>query len=304
VSTAGGNAPAEACRDLCAAALEEARGAWGLAGLPVDRFAERAAAVAAGRLARSGVEATADEVRATLGRSALADLALAVACEDRVEGAWEALASRLAPRLEGLARRRGVSGDDAAALAQDVLSEWALPARVGAPRSLLSTYEGAGSLFGWAAVILSRRVSRARRREAGREGGGDAARGDEPVERRRPTPLEAAQGREALRRVEAALTSAWASLSGRERLALAWRHADGLPQTRIAGLLRVSEPHTSRILAGAVARLRDAARAALGEDAPPLAWPAVAESVRRILVSPGSSAPLPLEDPGRAGASS
>jgi RNA polymerase sigma factor (sigma-70 family) len=289
----------DACGDVLASGLEQARREWGLEGFPLERFAARVAPVVVRRLARSGVDPTPDAVRATLERSALGDLAVALACDDEVPGAWESLSAALAPRFTGLARRRGAAPEEAAVVAQDVLSEMSLPATRKGPRRLIATYEGAGSLFGWGAVILSRRLSRSRRRDEARgEGGADRAEAREAVDRSEADPLDAAERHETERRLEAALASAWSALPGRDRLALAWRYVDGLPQTRIATLLRVSEPHTSRVLSAAVDRLREAARTALGEDSPTTTWPALAEALRRVLVSPGAPAPHPLEDSG------
>src|SRR5688572_3084681 len=116
------------CRDLLESALAEAEASWGRFDLPLERFASRAAALVASRLERAGVEATAGEAREVLRRTARADLALAIACEEGVPGAWEALVAGLLPRLAGLARKRGLSQADAEALASDVVSDLSLPA--------------------------------------------------------------------------------------------------------------------------------------------------------------------------------
>ena len=52
---------------------------------------------------------TPESLRDAMARTALADLALAVACAEGVAGAWETLVARLSPRLAGLARKHGVA---------------------------------------------------------------------------------------------------------------------------------------------------------------------------------------------------
>jgi RNA polymerase sigma factor (sigma-70 family) len=248
----------------------------------------------AGRLERAGVAPTAESVLERLRQAPLADLAIAIACADRVPGAWETLVARLGPRLVGLAHKRGVADTEARTLADDVLSEMCVP--VGG-RPPIETYAGAGSLFGWAAVILVRRLHRARH-GAGRP----VATADEPPERVAAAPdepLDRVADDERVRRFGEALAAAWSRLSGRERLALACRYVDGMPQTRIATLLRVSEPHTSRILAAAVESLRGELRATLGPDALARAGPALAEALRRRLVSESLPPPHPVEEPPR-----
>ena len=297
ISSSGppGSDPGPAARDLFEAALSEAARSWGSFALALPRFAGRATSLVAGRLERSGVAPTADAVLRQLARTPLADLAIAIACADRAPGAWETLVARLTPRLVGLARRRGASDADARTLAADVLSETCLPA---GGRTPIETYAGAGTLFGWAAVILVRRLHRTRA-HAGRREAAEPAEAERAERPGAGEPIERLADDESVRRFDRALAAAWVGLSGRERLALACRYADGMPQTRIATLLRVSEPHTSRILAAAVERLGGALRAALGPDALERAGPALAEALRRRLVSASPPPPHPVEEPPR-----
>ena len=281
------------CGDLLRAGLTAAATTWGAFDLPAERFASEALARARRRLERVGVGATPARLLETLERTALADLAVAIACADGVPDAWEALVAGLEPRLRGLARSRGVAEADAGALAADVLAETSLPATRREPRRLIATYEGAGSLFGWTAVILVRRLRRARRGEAG--GAGDAAALDRAPDVRLPDPAAAAAATEDATRLSRSLAPAWESLDGRERLAISCRFLDGLPQTRIAKILRVSEPHTSRILARALDRLRGALRAVLPEPSSTADDARLAEALRRHLVSAAAPAPLPFE---------
>jgi RNA polymerase sigma factor (sigma-70 family) len=289
---------ADLCGDLLAKGLVEAGALWGPLRLAPEVFAARARDRAARRLARAGIDATPETLRDVVGRMPLADVALAIACAEGVAGAWEALVARLRPRLEGLARRRGASDADAAALAGDALAEMTVPAGPRGRRPI-DTYDGAGSLFGWAAVILVRKLHRSRGRRRSSEA--DAVRTDdaarEPAQPAGGDPADALADGEGVVRFRRALGRAWADLSGRERLALVCRYLDGTPQTRIASLLRVSEPHTSRILAAAVARLRDGVRASLGDEAPGTTADLVealrGHLVSARLVSPAAHGPLP-----------
>jgi RNA polymerase sigma factor (sigma-70 family) len=294
---------ADVCGDLLAKGLADAAAAWGPFRLAPDAFAARALEVAARRLARDGATATPEALRDVVGRMPLADLALAVACAQGDGGAWETLVARLRPRLEGLARKHGASDADAVVLANDALAEMSVPAGPRGRRPI-DGYEATGSLFGWAAVVLVRRLHRARAQASRRPVATDLARGDdaprEPAEPPGADPARASSGAEAVERFRRALAAAWTGLSGRERLALVWRYLDGTPQTRIAVLLRVSEPHTSRILAAALARLREAVRTALGGDAAAEdgVRPDLVEALRRHLadarlVSPATHEPLP-----------
>ena len=301
----------EACRDLLASGLSEAASVWGTFDLSLARFAPRALELVACRLDRLGVARTPESLREAMTRTAVADLAIAIACSDGVALAWEALVARLSPRLAGLARKRGVSTAEARVLASDVLAEMSVPATQQHPRKLIATYEGSGSLFGWAAVILIRRLGRARLRDAGREvapvselAAAGVARSD-PPDHRLPDPLEALARADTARQLAGALKGAWAELSGRERLALSCRFLDGIPQTEIATILRVSEPHTSRIITGAVERLRRVVRNRMGTASTDQesGWPALVEVIRRSMVTASASAPLPDQSslPSRKG---
>jgi RNA polymerase sigma factor (sigma-70 family) len=281
--------PASSPSGPWADALAEARRTWGPFALPLERFVARAEAVVARRLAREGKEPTPAARADVIGRTARVDLALAVACEDGASGAWEALHGRLLPRLSGLARKRGRSDVDAEALASDVLSEMALPPGGSSPaRTLLGTFDGTGSLFGWSAVILVRRLSRLRPALL-------------PPQAPEPPALDPATvfgDADDARRFDLALRGAWDALSGRERLALAWRYLDGRSQVEIARRLRLSPPRVSRVVTGAVEKLR-AALEHVDPDgrADPRLWATLADAVRRHLAPTSAAAPLP----GQAG---
>jgi RNA polymerase sigma factor (sigma-70 family) len=271
--------------DPWAEGLAEAHRTWGPFPLPLDRFVARAEALLARRLERAGTAPTPFARAATLRQTARADLAVAVACEERISGAWEVLHARLLPRLRGLARKRGMAAADAETLASDVLSELAMPpGGASGARTVLGTFDGTGSLFGWSAVILVRRLSRLARPSS-----------EPPPEgAERSDPAEILGDAETADRFDAALRRAWARLAWRERLALAYRFLDGRPQVEIARLLRLSPPRVSRIVNGAVAKLRDGLRSAgLEEPLERRLRVALADAVRKRLAPTSASAPLP-----------
>jgi RNA polymerase sigma factor (sigma-70 family) len=275
--------------DPWADALAEAQRSWGPFTLPLERFAARAEALVARRLLRAGTSATPLAHDDTVRKTARADLAIAVACDERASGAWEALHLRLFPRLRGLARKRGLRDADAETLASDVLSEMALPpGGTSGARTLLGTFDGTGSLFGWSAVILVRRLSRLRRPPA--EPPAPAA--------DRPDPAQALGDAESAQRFDGALRAAWERLAARERVALAYRYVDGKTQVEIARRLRLSAPRLSRVLTGAVAKLRaHLGRADVAGRAGGPLWDVMADTLRKRMAPTSASAPLP-DQPG------
>jgi RNA polymerase sigma factor (sigma-70 family) len=282
------------CRDLLEGALAEARTVWGAFDLPVERFAARADVHLARRLERAGTARAPAAARDLLRRTARADLALAVACDEGAPGAWEALAGGLLPRLTGLARKRGRAEADSEALAADVLAELSMPVSWSGARTLLGTFDGTGSLFAWCAVILVRRLARAHEREKKHEAVAAAAQQERARSGPSDDPADLLRDAEDAGRFERTLRTAWAALTGRERLALAYRFLDGVPQTAIARVLGISEPHTSRLVTGAVAKLRAAVLAEVGGGGGGARlWAALADAVRRNLVSTSASSPLP-----------
>jgi RNA polymerase sigma factor (sigma-70 family) len=260
---------AEALRDA------HARGARAHPSFAVgaETFARSASGRIAAFLGGAGVPAPAERVAAGVRGAAVEDLYLAVACEERVPGAWEAVAAQLSPPLLRSAARRGAADPDA--LVQDVLGALALEASGTDPRPLLSTYAGQGSLVGFATLLLARRMARdarspwtRRRRPFAQR---DPEGGDEPVVREAPDvrgvePAEAVAGRDAAARFDRGLERAFLALTPRERLALVLKHRDGLAQQEVARVLGIGPPRVSRLLASAVDRLRDAVGRDAGTD--------------------------------------
>jgi len=239
----------------------EGADAHGALDLPFETFARRALELTARRLRRGGEQASREEVAEALSRAALSDLFLAIACEERAPGSWEALAGRTRGTVVALALRRGASRAEAEDLAEEIPGELFVAPPRGEARTRLGTYDGSGTLAGWLAVIVGRRLAD-RRRVAARvrpaPGGRDEDEGT-PDPRARPgdfDPAALAADAETARRFEEALRSAWVDLTDRERLVLRFRFADGLAQTEIARCLGVGEPRVSRSIRVAVEKIR------------------------------------------------
>jgi len=261
-------------------AFDDGRATLGTVAL--DREGFRAAVLArVSRHVEGDVPAPAP-LAGALRRAALDDLFLALSADAGDERAWTTLSDSLRPRLEGLAVKRGLRGAEVPSIVQDVLGDLPRPPPSGAARTLLGTYDGSGSLFAWLAVSLVRRIAaKARSRtivsldaldDEARPGAkvsdppaaSVAAAGPGPGPA--SAPAEAIADRETERRFRAALSSAWATLSGRQRLVLAWKHRDGLSQRRIGALLGVGEPRVSRLVSEAIERLALGVRGVLSRE--------------------------------------
>jgi RNA polymerase sigma factor (sigma-70 family) len=227
--------------------------------LSFETFASRVLALTARRLARGGRRPAPDETAAALERAALPDVFLAVACDERVAGSWERLASRCEPLAVAMAMRRGASRAEAEQIARDLPGQLFTPPDDGSARTRLGTFDGSGSLSGWLAVIVARRVADVRR--AARP---QAALPPDAAARDAEDPLAAAIGREAAGRFTEAVDAAWRSLTPREALALLLLHRDGLAQSQIARVMAVGEPRVSRIVAAATGKLRAAVARSAG----------------------------------------
>lgn len=253
--------------------LDEGLKAYGDLGLAAADYeqgaAERMATIQHQRDPGEDDDAAAGDLLGVAQRAALGDLYLALACDHGRATAWETLVRIYEPRLIGLARHRGLGPDAAEALARELLGELALPPLRGGARTRMGTYLGAGSLFGWLALILVRRIGAAARQRptlALLEADEDPACDGRAVATQAVADaISIAAAREDVRRVQKALGTAWEALSPRERIVLVWRHADGLSQQEIARRLALGEPRVSRILGGAMERLRGAAEGALEE---------------------------------------
>jgi RNA polymerase sigma-70 factor, ECF subfamily len=127
--------------------------------MSVDRFSEALSASLGHRFPEG---APADNGRAYLDSLHVADLALAHACLDGHDGAWEHLVRELRPQLYHAART--VAGDDGRELADSLYGDlFGLPGADGRRRSLLAYYHGRSRLITWMrSVLVQRHVDRHR----------------------------------------------------------------------------------------------------------------------------------------------
>ena len=243
---------------------EEGRSVHGPLALSYEAFAARAMDLTRRRLERLGGPPAPAEVDEALARAALGDLFLAVACEEGTPGAWERFTAAFGRTLVALAIRRGASSAEAEDLAREIPGELFTPPPRGGCRTRLGTFDGAGSLTGWLAVIVQRRLAD-RRRAAARTAPGE---GPERADRSLPDPADTAADAETALLLGEALREGWATLTDREALALLLRIRDGVPQVDIARILGVGEPRVSRMISGASEKLRACVVRRIGRDAP------------------------------------
>ena len=135
---------------------ESGAAAWGVSAERLER------AFAASLSHRFGGELPADEGRPYLDALHVADLALACACMDGHDGAWEHFIRELRPQLYQAART--IAGDDGRELADSLYAElFGLPGADGARRSLLAYYHGRSRLITWLrSVLVQRQIDRHR----------------------------------------------------------------------------------------------------------------------------------------------
>lgn len=240
--------------------LRQARGdRWALS---ADRFAD-ALRASAGR-AFADRTPSPSELERYLTSLHLEDLALACACGDGHEGAWEHFVRELRPALYRAADAIEPAGG-ARDLADSMYADlFGLVERNGQRRSLFRYFHGRSSLATWLrAVLAQRHVDRLR-----------SHRRDEPLPDEESPAALAAPAREfdpdrersaaALRQ---ALVRAIASLPPRDRLRLACYHAEELTLAETGKLLGEHESTVSRQLARTRKTLRTDVERALRDGA-------------------------------------
>jgi DNA-directed RNA polymerase specialized sigma24 family protein len=271
-------------------------------GFPIEfeTFARRATELTHKWLVRSGAPVDSEHFTSALERVAGADLFLASACDERIDGSWEVFTARFVPRMAALARRHGVREQEADDLAHSIAGDLAVPPPGGGARSRIGTYTGAIPLLQWLSVIVLRRLND--RFHAQRLAGEQARAATERRERSGTCdPIDVVLDVETSAKLERALSSAWKDLTPIETTALLFKFRDGLPQTRIALVLGVGEPQVSRILKSAVGRIRarieqhDLALGREGSNDGEGLWNALRDAVARSLASSGISSVLPLD---------
>ncbi len=287
------------------AALDAARGKGLAFGRTLASFEADVARLAARHFGGLALEPTAERVSTYVASAALEDLVLACACEAGDAGAWAAFDQLYRDRLIGYAVRRGISGADGDAVVSDVIGDLFAPPTRGGARSVLGTYDGSGSLFGWLAIVVLRRIAGAARsrKPQSLDAIEDTGSAEQATPRvgiaTQPPPDDALHQVEATTRFAEAFADAWAALSAQERLALVVKHRDGHTQRRAGELLGVGEARASRIVAAGVAKLVEALEARgfpRDTDADPALLRSLATEIGRRLASFG-----PVEHPKGVG---
>ncbi|MCI0589663.1 MAG: sigma-70 family RNA polymerase sigma factor [Planctomycetes bacterium] len=218
------------------------------------------------RLVRCRLPVSPERMAEILERVAGADLYLAIACEEGIEGAWRVFEARFVPRVKGLALRHGASESQAEELARELPGHLVAPPRGGRARTRMGTYNGAVPLFDWLAVIVVQRLAD-RRRARARAPSGEASAALEAASAD-GDPAEAVLDAETAGKLEEALRAAWERLTAREAAALLLKFKDGLPQKEIATLFGVGEPQVSKILRSAVDKIRSEVESRLRDQFP------------------------------------
>ncbi|MDH4065920.1 MAG: sigma-70 family RNA polymerase sigma factor [Acidobacteriota bacterium] len=198
-------------------------------------------------LERSARKAGADDDRALeryLGGLHLEDLALAVACEQGHDGAWEHFVREFRPTLY-----RAASAIDPAGgreLADSLYAElFGLKERGGERQSLFRYFHGRSSLGTWLRAILAQRhvdgIRAARRLEPLPEE-------DAPGTPAAADPPASPDARRFVALLQVALTAAVGRLAPRDRLRLGWYYAEEMTLAQIGRVTKEHEATVSRHL--------------------------------------------------------
>jgi len=300
-----GPSPATLARihqDRLRAGWEEGRRLYGELPLAFDAFTARALERVHGRLARIGLTPTSDHLEHALSCSHVADLFLAIACDEGAAGAWEVFAHRFGRRLREQALRSGAAAFEAGDIARELPGELCTPPPSGNARTHLGTFDGTGSLLSWLKVIVLRRVVD-RRRTRGLESlngrpGGDSSRSAELPDRSSSAanPSSMAIDEEARSRCRDALEAAWRTLTPQQAVAVLAKYRDGLAQREITHLLGVGDARVSRILDQAATKIREAFRPCVAPSELSRFWSVMRSTVEKHLANPEEPADYPGED--------
>ena len=212
----------------------------------------------------------------------LTDLALACACADGHEGAWEHFVREYRPLLYKAAAAIDASGG-ARELADGLYGElFGLTERDGRRRSHLEYFHGRSTLATWLRAVLSQRYIdrlRASKRVT------TLPDEDSPAALPAPAAPPSAEHDRFVRQLRRALSSAVARLDPRERLRLACYYAQSLTLAEIGRLLGEHEATVSRQLARTRTRLRTEAERQLREAG--LDDGGIAECFAAVAADPG-----------------
>jgi RNA polymerase sigma-70 factor (ECF subfamily) len=182
----------------------------------------------------------------------LEELALARACAEGNELAWQDFISRYRPKLHSMALHITRESAHAAELADSLFADlYGLNARDGLRRSKLVFYTGRGSLEGWLRTVMAQEfINRYRKQkrtvsleEQTEKGVQFAAAGPEPV-----WASDRSSDGISDQRLEAATDEALAELSAEDRFTLASYYLDGRTLAEIARTLGLHESSISRRL--------------------------------------------------------
>ena len=200
---------------------------------------------------------------------AVVDLALACACRDGQERAWDRFVEQYRPVL--YASARAIAGESGRELADSVYADlYGLDANRADRRSLFSYYHGRSSLAAWLRAVLARRhIDRVR--EHSRT---DPLDESDPVSgppSSLPGPDDPRRD-EYVRAAQASVDVAIAALEGPDRLRLRLYYAEGLTLAEIGRVFGEHEATVSRRLSRLRRSLRDTVerelRASHGFDDP------------------------------------
>lgn len=218
-------------------------------GLTLQDFAEILREVS-GRYLPAG--ATQAEAAALHHSLRLEELALARACAQGSEPAWECFLTRYRQKLYGMAvtiaRDESIARELADSLYADLFGT--RQTHEGRRMSKLASYTGRGSLEGWLRTVLAQEYVnqyRSQRRLVSFDENVDTA-GLQADGASSKMPADA--------RLEDAADAALMNLSGEERLILAWYYLDGRTLAEIARMLGVHESTISRRLDSMTTSLR------------------------------------------------
>jgi RNA polymerase sigma factor (sigma-70 family) len=261
-------------------------------GLTRDRFAETLRRSAEKRFGGTGTgEAEVEEYLKSLH---LEDLALACACGEGVEAAWEFFVEHFRQELRSAARailRASGAGDEARAeeLADSLYAELygVSPTGSGRRKSLFEYFHGRSKLSTWLRAVLAQRhvdLLRTSWRTVSLETDEDGAPGKtkagspselrlnrwslHPVPQRADAPPPDPDRERYIARLDGALSSAIAGLAARERMLLACYYVDQLTLAEIGRTLGEHESTVSRQLERIRRELRKAVTQTLLSGSP------------------------------------
>ncbi len=219
-----------------------------------------------------GARQSESEVEEYLKSLHLEDLALACACSEGLEAAWEFFIAHFRQELRGAARailRASGAGDEARAadLADSLYAELygVTPTGTGRRKSLFEYFHGRSKLSTWLRAVLAQRhvdLLRIDRRTVSLEAEEE---GEAPRELASHTDSTAAdpERERYLARVEGALSAALAGRTPRERMLLACYYIDRLTLAEIGSTLGEHESTVSRQLDRTRRELREVVTQAL-----------------------------------------